>query len=74
MGWCMTAASFQVGDRVRVHITREVLAGTRGVIHSRSLMVPSAYFVLFDGWPEVKSMDASHLERIRDEEQSSSAD
>jgi|RhiMetdeSRZDD1v2_1073273.scaffolds.fasta_scaffold2272348_2 hypothetical protein len=77
----MVSARFKIGDRVtarylpagsigtvvRVHTTREIRADTRGLIHSRSAMVFSAYFVLFDGWPEVKLMHMRDLEPITDE-------
>jgi hypothetical protein len=63
----MSTASFKVGDRVRVRTTRSVQAGTRGVVHSPSYMVPSAYFVLFDDWLEAKLIQADDLEYISDE-------
>jgi len=67
----MNVEMFNIGDRVRVRRTGAILGGTCGTICQRSYMVPSTYFVLFDGWPEVKSMHVSHLERITDEEQPS---
>jgi hypothetical protein len=63
----MSTASFKVGDRVRVRTTRSVQEGTRGVVHSLSYMVPSAYFVLFDDWLEAKLIQAHDLEYISDE-------
>jgi hypothetical protein len=66
----MAGVSFKVVDRVRVHTMREVLADTCGLIHSRSSMASSTYFVLFDGWPEVKLMYVRDLEPITDERKS----
>jgi hypothetical protein len=65
----MSVESFKIGDRVRVRRTGSILGGTCGTIRLKSYMVSSTYFVLFDGWPEVKSMHACHLEHIADEKQ-----
>jgi len=61
----MSAASFQVGDRVRtICRTPNVRVGMVGTIRGIAQPTPNLYLVWFDDSPEIELMPAHCLELV----------
>jgi hypothetical protein len=60
----MSAARFQVGERVKACNAWFVPEGTRGTILQALFSMPGMYYIQFDGYAPPKLMRARDLERL----------